>query len=208
MGRWMVVCAALALPLAAACSGGGSGDKTPTQPPGAVSTLAPLPSIDSHVALVAFQSKTLPYTISMPQGWQSEASRFGGDHFFVNRDDGQLLAEVYVSCATSIAGGKSDAESLLDDDKKLLKSAQSSAKDPVVTPIKAGDRDALRSTYEVTIGTTLIQHNVVYVSDSPCGWRIHMDVFGRGEIAEYYALFDRMVQTFQPKLPPAPQATP
>jgi hypothetical protein len=35
-----------------------------------------------------------------------------------------------------------------------------------------------------------------------------MDVFGRGEIAEYYALFDRMVQTFQPKLPPAPQATP
>jgi hypothetical protein len=177
----------------AAC---GSGDGNGAAP--AVESPVPF-TIDPGIPLVDFVSEQYPYVISVPQDWEQERARFGGDYFFKQRPGAATtVANLTIGCINTILPGAGDPRSVLDEDILILERSQIPMSGLEVDEFTVGEVTGVRASYTIGLGRTTGWNDVAYVAGPGCTWRLHLGGFGSGPFDQYEALFDRILATFEP----------
>jgi hypothetical protein len=191
--------------VAGACSAGAGKGLTPVPAPSALAT--PAPAQSPAPAPTAVDPAAVPlqpdagaegaYTIQVPVGWTAEnipaPGGFGRRYtLFV---DGARSAQVTVRCERGAS-----IDSLVTTDSRLVGSLQGQYGSGGMADVVVGGLTGRATAYTLVVGGVPQETRAVYLQGTLCGWQILLQAFGRGQLARYTPLFERVLATFSPSI--------
>jgi hypothetical protein len=200
MTRWLLVLEVVVLMAAAVSCGGGAKEATPTaeEPsPLARPTLAPIegtPTITDN----RYEFPALGYSVSFPQGWTARPSALRTstrniDVFFAPAEEGAAVQpNIAVTCESPLEGTPLDG--YVEEKRQIV--TQVSGKEPVTERRKVSGLDAVVLVYTPGKNPPLLDKTEALFLTDRCIWSIAITV-PQGERANYQALFDEFLASFQ-----------
>lgn len=198
----LVVCVVAFIVLGSSCSQGD--ELASTEPTGGDSPTAVLPPVlrlpeelvPEELPLVTVQGELESYQIQMPAGWQTEDLRLPGGFLrrYIYKDGPNALVQFVVRCTVG-----APVEGLIAQDYRLISSLGGRYRPESAVDVGLGPLTAKLVDYDLASGGLLVEQRAYYLYSEPCGWRLVLQSFVPGGRERFAALFDKVVQTFEPR---------
>ena len=193
--RLAVAGGCLLLVAAAAACGGSEQEEAPSSTagpsPGAI--VAPLPTIDPNVPLVEYRSPDMGYSVSYPEGWDTNASSGSPLAVFSWTVGGRPVAQLTVLCNK---GENQTAESLITQDASILPQVGAVMPEESTT-VEVGGVSGKQVIYTTNFSGFTTEQVAAYAVKGDCGWRIGLAAYGAGSLQAYLPLFEQILASFR-----------
>ncbi len=188
------ICAVAVIVAAVGCA---SNSGTPDRAAGPETPEAtPIPFDLESVRLVPTVGEFDSFRMDVPEGWEVETTRIPGGftHEYVLKNDyGMRVAVVSVQCRVGIS-----VDAMMAEDQRVVQGVGGRYVIGNAGNVTLAGSSGRQLDYGVSLAGVPVDYRSIYLYKEPCGWRLTLAAFGRGQFDQFLPLYYRVVATFQP----------